>query len=313
MSIFPKRALAGNAVTIHWNFNTSKLAGRHICPLVRIGVKDPSGQVTMLFERHVLALPAVDMPSPLPDDIKPVYLNKNAPLLLISTYLSGKNTREKLADILENIQAGRHYYFVYHLPADAPLGKYSLISEVISEGETRYSKTAADDFFYVEKVEISHIKYEDGMGTATLKNCSPESTPIKIIEYTPPGQLSPSEIQTFELSGMEDREIKFHSKRAFLSYNEEREILPLYTGNNLVTKNPYFINLKKEEEDTTYVLHNNSDDAFILEKENQYIWNSADGIYSRDDLRIGSLVERYDEMVSNGLIYELYPDGKKAK
>lgn len=312
MSIFPKRALAGNAVTIHWNFNTSKLAGRHICPLVRIGVKDPSGQVTMLFEKHVLALPAVDMPSPLPDDIKPVYLNKNAPLLLISTYLSGKYTREKLADILENIQAGRHYYFVFNIPADAPLGKYTLISEVISEGEIRSSNTAADDFFYVEKVEISHIKYNNDMGAATLRNCSSEPTPIKIIEYSTPGRLSPSDIQTFELPGFEVREVKFHSKRTFLSYNEEREIIPLYTENSLVTKNPYFINLKKEEEDSTYVLHHNSDDAFILEKENQYIWNSADGIHSRDDLRIGSLVERYDEMVSNGLLYELYPDGKKA-
>lgn len=312
MSIFPKRALAGNSVTIHWNFNTSKLAGKHICPLVRIGVKDPAGQVTMLFEKHVLALPAVDMPSPLPENIQPVYLNKNAPLLLISTYLSGKYTREKLADILENIQAGRHYYFVYHLPADAPLGKYSLISEVISEGETRYSKTATDDFFFVEKIEISDIKYEDGVGIATLRNCSPESTPIKIIEYTTPGLLGPSDIQTFELSGMEVREVKFHSKRTFLSYNEEREIIPLYTDNNLVTKNPYFIHLKKEEEDKTYILHHQSDDAFILEKENQFIWNSADGIHSRDEIRTESLAERYDEMVNNGLIYELHPDGKKS-
>ena len=57
MSIFPKRTLPGKTVTIHWNFNTASLKGTHIFPLVRIGVKDPLGNITMLFEEHVLALP----------------------------------------------------------------------------------------------------------------------------------------------------------------------------------------------------------------------------------------------------------------
>lgn len=46
MSIFPKRTLQDTSVTIHWNFNTSKLKGTHRFPLVCIGVKDPLGNTS---------------------------------------------------------------------------------------------------------------------------------------------------------------------------------------------------------------------------------------------------------------------------
>ncbi|NMH89060.1 hypothetical protein [Flavivirga algicola] len=160
MSIFPKRAIPGKTVTIHWNFNISSLKNVHIFPRVRIGVKDPNGNVTMLFEEYVLGLPNSE------DEITPQkertfkYLKKNVPLLLLADYFDGISKREQLIERLKNIQSGRHYYFTYTLPNDAPLGKYTLVSEVHSSGEIKYSKTAADDFFFVEKKHWIRLRKE---------------------------------------------------------------------------------------------------------------------------------------------------------
>ena len=185
MSIFPKRSVPGGTVTIHWNFNTAHLTDVHICPWVRIGVKDPKGEVAMLFEGHVLGLPDPkdqhqdqDLPAP---TLK--YLHKNLPLMIIADYLSGRHKREKLVEILQNIQSGRHYYFTYHVAEDAPLGKYTLISEVHSGGETRYSKTAPDDFFEMEGLEeksvsltarLNFLLYNEERKVVPLQEGSPD-------------------------------------------------------------------------------------------------------------------------------------------
>jgi hypothetical protein len=306
MSIFPKRTLQGTSVTIHWNFNTSALKGTHWFPLVRIGVKDPEGKITMLFERHVLALPSLADEAEAVKEKKLLYLNKNFPLLFVAGCLSGKNSREKLVDILENIQGGRHYYFTFAVPDNAAPGKYTLISEVISDGEIRHSKTASDDFFFVEKVAVQNPIHYNGQGKAALVNYSPEPVPVKLIEYYPGRDLLAKDVEAFELKGNEEREITFNSVNTFLSYNEEREVIPVLQAETVPLRNPYFFALEKETENSTYIMHRDTDEAYVLEGKTRAIWHQADGLNSKKSLRITGFENQYDEMLGNNLIQEVW-------
>src|SRR5687768_811272 len=106
MSIFPKRTIAGQPVTIHWNLSVPAGLQTPITPFVRIGIIDPAGQTTLLFESHILVLPSTGMAAPiaLQQENKSLYLHKHTPLLLLASYLSGKQKREKLIHMLNNIQ-----------------------------------------------------------------------------------------------------------------------------------------------------------------------------------------------------------------
>ncbi len=301
MSIFPKRTLQGATITIHWNFNTSKLKQNHIFPLVRIGVEDPNGKVTMLLEKHILALPSPDKKKEAEEQKKLLYLNKNFPLLLVASYLSGKNTKEKLADILENIQGGRHFYFNYYVSENAPLGKYTLISEVISNGEVRYSKTAEDDFFFVEKVNIKNADFKNNTGNALIVNESPEPTPVKVMAYFPGKEIQINDVQVFELGAHETKEIQFNSPFSYLIYNEEREIIPLAT-NKTTLRNPHFLSVEKEEENSTYIFNREEEEGYVLDGITRRIWQHADGLENlntKDDEHV------YKEMLSNNIIHEI--------
>jgi hypothetical protein len=273
---------------------------------VRIGVRDPKGEVTMLFEKHVLSLPAIKA-SPVTEDApKPLYLNKNFPLLVVSEYLSGKYSREKLVDILENIQSGRHFYFVYQVPMDAPLGRYELVSEVISGGEVRHSKTAQDDYFYIEEISLSQIRSSAHNIQATIVNHSPDPTPVKVIAYRATGQISPDDISAFELEGFEEREISLDSPYGFVSYNEEREVLPLQTGPRII-RDPYFSDLVKEGK--SYLMHRDCEESFVLDGEIKKIWDFSDGLEEGKTLS-GMNDGAFREMIEHKLIYPIDQTGK---
>lgn len=307
MSIFPKRTVRNSAVTIHWNFNTAALKETHIYPFVRIGVKDPQGRVTMLMEKHLLALPPVLKVDKTEPEQKSLYLNKNTPLLILADYLSGAHKKEALAEILQHIQDGKHFYFIYTIPADALPGKYTLVSELYNEGNIKYSRTAADDFFFVESVVASDIVYQDGEGTAVIENKSPEKTPVRLIEYQHNKQLEPDNINAFELLPLEQKEVCFSSPRTFLCYNEERVFIPLWPDNEpAVLRNQQMITVTKEtmQDDALFILYRDIDEGLKLSGKTREIWEMADG------LSPVSLVKKIDEkayaeMLSTGLLIEI--------
>jgi len=311
MSIFPKRTVRNSTVTIHWNYNTAGLTSEHIYPFVRIGVKAPDGRVTILMEKHLLALPPVMLPPEAtgPAAQKSIYLNKNTPLLVLADYLSGAHSREVLANILQHIQNGRHYYFTYTIPDDAPLGKYTLISELYNEGHVKYSKTAADDFFWVEAVAVSKVAYKDGAGTALLENPSPEPVPVRVVQYTKGSPLLPEHITAFELPALAEQAISFTSLPAFVFYNEERVCIPLLPQQGpVVLRNQQWINVRKDtgSEPVVYLMDRNGDTGITLTGVCLQLWEAADGLTERSVLRRMNS-DAYDEMLVNGLLHELNP------
>ncbi|MTI22872.1 hypothetical protein E1176_17705 [Fulvivirga sp. RKSG066] len=305
MSIFPKRTVRNSVVTIHWNFNTAHLTDVHVFPYVRIGVKAPDGKITMLFEDHVLGLPESDeQPQP---NAKPSlkYLNKNLPLLVIAEYLSGQHQREKLIEILQNIQSGRHYYFSYQVPEDAPLGKYTLISEVHSGGEIRHSKTAKDDFFFVEKVSVKDEEKSGEDSKAIVVNHSPEKTPVKIVSCTPTGAgKMKTHIEVFELGENEEKAISLNSPLNFLLYNEEREVLPLQqSASAYLLRNQRVLELNKND-GNTYLLKKDKEEAYKLTPGAQSLWSKSDGLLPKSKLSEEEL-EAFEELSSEGLIHSI--------
>lgn len=309
MSIFPKRTVPGKGVTIHWNFNTAHLKGIHIYPFVRIGVRHPDGKETMLFEGNILALPDQEKnnsDNETPNSYK--YLNKNTPLLIFSEYLSGKTRKEAIVDILSSIQSGRHYYFYFPLPDEAITGKYTLISEVHSNGEIRYSKTAIDDYFFVEKLRLQKIIKDENSLTAIIFNPSTEPVPAKLVECMYSGAQIKTSIRVFEIPPCQESVISFSSEKAFLFYNEERELIYLCDeGEVFPLRNQQLLFLEKEIENTntTFVFQNNKkEEAFQLNATIREIWKNADGLtpkMKQDD----NYTQAYHELLSNGLITEV--------
>ncbi|MES1159697.1 MAG: hypothetical protein ABUM51_02995 [Bacteroidota bacterium] len=305
MSIFPKRTIRGATVTIHWNFNTAHLRDVSICPFVRIGVIAPNGAITMLLEKYMLALPAIREESPAAPD-KFLYLNKNTPLLVLAGYLSGRQKKEVLVDILQNLQSGRHYYFPYFIPADAPLGKYRLLSEVYSEGGIRLSRTAADDFFLVESIEVEPVMGLPGEHRFRILNHSPEPTPVKLLHYQPGSPLTPDQVDAFEMPANGIRELSTSSSHGYLSYNEERQLLPLVDGyaSHCIRSQQYLVLVKNAGKEV-HLLHPETEESFTLSPEQAAIWGLADGIHTREEVRTAENAAQYDELLANRLIEEI--------
>ena len=305
MSIFPKRTIAGQPVTIHWNLSAPAGLQKPITPFVRIGIIDPAGQITMLFSAHVVVLPSPDIPAPvsLQQENKSLYLPKHTPLLLLASYLSGKQKREKLIDILNNMQSGRHYYFNWQPPANALPGKYKLLSEVHINGKVHYSGTAAEDFFYVEKITAT-----DNEGVVTITNHSPEPVPIKLIFYDGEDHARPSNIQVFEMPGSGIHQLKPEEMPAFLLFNEERILIALHgISQKRCIRNQQYLPLQKQEEgeEVTYVLPREGENGYRLTGMQRLLWNAADGINTRAQLRKNDNSAVYDEMIAHGLIEEI--------
>jgi hypothetical protein len=294
MSIFPKRTLQGTTVTIHWNFNTAHITDGHVFPYVRIGVQAPDGKITMLFEQYVLGFPAIKAQQK-SDKKQLLYLNKNTPLLVLADYLSTHHKREVLVNILQHIQNGRHYYFHYTVPENAPPGKYTLISEVYNNGSLKHSTTASDDFFFVERITID----DDN-----IVNHSTEKTPVKIVLYRPDQPINAEEVQVFEMQPREAIPVSsFPPADCFLIYNEERVIIPLTSiGNIRCIRNQQALCLAKE--DTLHILLND-DNVYTLEEEAKNIWEKANGVITKNELCHTGNISIYQEMVENKLIIEI--------
>jgi hypothetical protein len=305
MSIFPKRTIAGQPVTIHWNLSVPPGLHKPITPFVRIGVIDPSGQTTLLFESHILVLPSTDMaaPSALQQENKSLYLHKHTPLLLLASYLSGKQKREKLIEMLNKIQSGRHYYFTWTAPANAHAGKYKLLSEVYMNGTIQYSGTAAEDFFYVEQITVS-----DNDGIISINNHSPEPVPVKLIHYVAGDRSQPSNIHVFEIPGSGMHQLKLEGQPVFLVFNEERIVMALHgVAQKRCMRNQQYLSIHKQEagEEITYVFPREGDEGFRLTGTQQQLWKAADGLCTRAQLRQNDNSTVYDEMIACRLIEEI--------
>lgn len=302
MSIFPKRTIAGSAVTIHWNLSLPPGMQEAVCPYVRIGIQNPAGSTHWLMDEHLLLLPSTAAPaSPALQQNTPYqYLNKHTPLLVVASYLAGAQPREKLVEMLTGIQHGRHYYFTWQVPSGAQPGKYRIISEMVLDGQLKHSGTAAEDFFYVEQLEITL----QSAATILLHNPGPEPVPAKLITYPDQQYQQPASLEVFYLAPNESRTVSVLHQAVFLVYNEERITMALHHWQQpRVLRNQQFASLHKQEagEAVTYVLPREGENAWRLTGHQQTLWNKANGLHTEAGLRCLHN-DAFEEMIAHGLI-----------
>nr|WP_315028095.1 hypothetical protein [uncultured Chryseobacterium sp.] len=278
MSIFPKRTIQGKSVTIHWGIALETEKNIPQFPLVRLGVKAPDGSITSLCNRHIMLLPDHSSENK-EENIIQTHLPKNVPLLILADYLSGKRKREKLVEMLKHIQTSRHYYFQYPIPDNALPGKYELVSEIYLEGEYYPSRTAEEDFFYVDK-----LKLERENGKIQIQNLSQEPCPVKTVSVSELDTISEVHIiQPLESLYLEDK-----TEVQYLLYSEEREVVSLSENKSKkMMRNQTLQNFEKIENDALkiYVLFPEDEDAYILEGNYAKIWNLAEGTIDENTLK----------------------------
>ena len=311
MSIFPKRSVRGGNVTIHWNLNTAAMFSRHITPRIRIIIKDPIGGEYILCDEHILCLPGVkesgnNVNTTLPG---PKYLRKELPLMVLANYLAAENDKEMFVEILTRIRDGRHFYFNYPVEPDAPLGKYQLTSEIFIDGKMIRSRTEADDFFYIEAIVISVIHADETACRFHVINNSPEPTPVRIITYDADKPLMAEAIEICMIGGGETVEFVKAGKYHFVSYNEERIIVPVVNceKKKRTIRNQEYLQLPEKKENghkSINIIHRQSDEAYILQNDEKYIWEHADGLILASELRKYN-PDVYAEMLNEKLIEEI--------
>jgi len=284
MSIFPKRTIPGKPVTIHWFIGMVSPSNTLQFAFVQLGVKSPDGKVTYLFEENVLLLPESYESSAKEEKIDAGSvehnLPRNTPILVLADYLSGRRKKEELVQILKRIRSSRHFYFIYPVPKDALLGRYELVSELYLDGVRHPSLTAEEDFFLVERVTVEN----EGDGRFTVRNDSSEPVPVKIMEYTGSGVSARLE----NVPPLGKLTIEVTSEVAYLLYNEEREVIPLFRRpGKRILRSPSVQNVEKTENGSrkVYVLPPDSDDAYILEDSYLKIWDMADGTALEETLK----------------------------
>ncbi len=292
MSIFPKKTIRGKPVTIHWNFNGTSHNQRHICPYVRIGVTDPLGNTTMLFEQHVLAFPHT---ATLPDHPTGASLRKETPLLVFASYLQQRSGRHQIKEMLGRMESGTHHYFTFHTPPDAIPGKYILLSELYAEGTKKHSLTRDDDFFFVEVLDIK----QTNSNTVTISNLSGEACLAELITLTNGNHT----IENITIPGLSAMEAVIAGP-AFLRYSESREIIALHALHEpLLNKNQLMITLpSKEEANTFHVMHTDEEEGYLLENEYAEVWRSCNGLEPKAD----GTKEALSEMTDAGLVIPMY-------
>jgi hypothetical protein len=308
MSIFPRRTRRGTQVTIHWNFNTSRLTQAHIMPYVRIGVRAPDGHLTLLHDGHLLALPGPPPPAPAAD-VAAQHLPKSVPLLVLASSLSGRQPRAKLVEMLEGMHTGRHYYFPFAVAADAPLGRYTLVSELYVDGRVQHSGTAAEDFFFVEDLRLAPTTPSPAGGrVAQLTNSGPEPVPVRVVEYRP-GQQPTTACTVQEVPAQGTLTVHTTAAHAFVLYSEEREVLPLLAeaADPVFLRNQLLLAWDKpgEGEPITFVLAGEGDEAYELSGSTRAVWQRADGLSGRAELLEPALQAAYQDLLDAGLILEL--------
>jgi len=302
MSIFPKRSVPGKPVTVHWSIGLESTTNAPMFAFLNLGVKTPDGRVDYLCRKNVLILPksyekpAETLGENLADEAVRNNLARNTPILILADYLSGRRKKEELVQILKRIRSSRHFYFTYEIPGDAPLGRYELVSELYIEGERHPSLTAEEDFFYVEKITVNHVK--DGI--FTVSNPSSEPVPVKIMEYGPTGTSA----RLHNVPPFGELSVEVASAVAYLLYNEEREVIPLYRqAGKRVLRNQCVQHFEKADGGVpkVYVLFPDSEDAYILEENYLKIWQLADGRVREEDLKAVD-GEAYAAMMDAGLM-----------
>lgn len=268
MSVFPKRAVAGETITLHTNV-FSRHQTNVIYPYVTTIIRSPSGKTFPVFSGHVLVFPI----NAEKGDYK---ANKGFPFLLLAKMLGTGKDPEELKKTVENIRQGKHFYYHFTIPADAEAGKYVIETNNWLSGNQAVSATAPHDHFFVEKLTVKIQKNRASGKKTVIKNHSAELLPVRIVKISKNERIT---TRPLLIKGHAEIVIPFERK-TFLLYNEERKCIAIDPDHKLaVVRNQKLLHktLKEKGQKVTYIMQA-PDDVVSLEGESQELWDAAIGL-----------------------------------
>jgi hypothetical protein len=194
---------------------------------------------------------------------------------------------------------------------DCMPGKYLLAIEAYNNGVMTGSGTKEHDYFFVDDVNVMGFQGSDTGFQASVQNRSPELTPVRIVEF---GDHEEScRMRTIVLPPESVTDIDIEDPRAILYYCEDRKCFSLNRDESpYVLRNQRYraVSDPKTEREggVVYLVKEADDGAFELDGEALKIWNKASGVFKKGEIVNDENRELYDEMVREGLIYELNSD-----
>jgi hypothetical protein len=301
MSIFPRRLLAGEDVIFHLN-NLDTFLNKVSPTEVHLVVKDPHGQEIARYARHFLRRPSLELARASSEQ------PPSLPLHLLARHL-GREV--DLIEFYRSHRTGTHYYMVHEMSKDCVPGKYSLEVEAYNDGVMTGSGTAEYDYFFIDDVTVSSFQASDDGFKASVRNGSPEPTPVRVVEFGDSEERC--QMRTIVLAPGSVTEVELGDHRALMYYCEDRKCSPLNRDESpYVLRNQRYraVSDPRSENpgDTMYLVEEADDGAFELTGDALEIWNKANGVFRKSEIVQDDNRELYGEMLREGLIYELEGD-----
>ena len=125
------------------------------------------------------------------------------------------------------------------------------------EGKLILSQTEADDFFLIEEI-VPEVMYEDEFECHfRVTNNSPELVPIKIVSYNPNEEITTQSIEVTIIDGLSERDFVRKGDYHFVSYNEEKIIIPVNKHKNKkrVLRNQKYLQLPEKKDVVPQGIH----------------------------------------------------------
>jgi hypothetical protein len=304
VSIFPRRVVPGGAVTLHVAMRSPPVQFGHL----RVSVRDPRGRVAVVSECPFLSVPSVGRRAAKRLAIAPGVLEV-PPLVLVADRLRGDldGGDTDLLSTLQAMTASTHRYATYDVPADALPGRYFMVAEVFADGRRAISQSAPSDCFVVESLRLAGMRGRGRRRAALVDNPSTEPVPAKLCELRDRGAHIVCTSRMVVLPADRQTEIPCARTATFLFYAGDRAWLSLRDrGAPLCVRNPRCAWVVREDGvDEVYVRHPGEERIHVLRGPAKAVWDAANGLLGRDELRRGARTRAYDLLVRRGLIHEL--------
>lgn len=227
------------------------------------------------------------------------------PLLLVAQHLrEDAESRARLVHLLQDIRHSVHWYWQWHAPQGAELGRYVVDTTAWVDGKGHGSRTAPLDQFFVERLSLASVERAGGLLIAQVRNDSAEPVSARVHEHHKQGQSVVARVRTIVLPGCATTEVRCECEQALLVYAEDNGVLWLHGDEDPIYVRDQTCAWMVSRDESIVVASRSSQRSFTLKGPARAIWAKADGLACRAELRaLGG--EAFDALVTAGLLRRL--------
>jgi hypothetical protein len=275
---------------------------------MRVSARDPEGKVTRLAEWTFLSTPPAERIRGEERARVAAGIYETPPAVLIADHLRPRtDANVDFLGLLQDIRNTSHRYLHYRVPLDAPLGRHHFPIDIFVDGERFRSWSADTDFFRVEELRLISVRGAGARRTALVENASPEPVPAKLCEVRElrSGKLSCS-AKMVVLPPRARTAVPCPREGTFLLYAEDQGRIALRDPDApLVLRDPRCRWVADEAREEIYVRREDEERVHVLSGRPRAVWQAANGLRSRAELRRGGDVRAYDLLLRRRLLCEI--------